>query len=100
MCNNTCTYNDSSYAQLYAGEDGELRQDQEEYAPHYQGRHTRGEEGASAICDDICFVHSAPTTKMYQLPEQNSKNKNFAFTSLILDHAENECRSILCNLQI
>ena len=27
------------------GEDGELLQDQEEYAPPYQGRHTEGDEG-------------------------------------------------------
>ena len=37
---------------------------------------------------------------MYQLPDRNSTKKNFAFTSLILDYAEKECCSILCNLQI
>ena len=54
----------------------------------------------SAICDDICFILSVPTTKMYQLPDWNNNNKIFAFTSLILDHAQNECRSISWNLQI
>ena len=53
-----------------------------------------------SFCDVMIFSYSVHQQQRCTNSQTEIAKKNFAFTSLIFDHAENESRSILCNFHL